>query len=153
MEYPSARIKNSQPSTEENTMIIIIHLVGGKTITFNDDFTQENINWLFERLSELKVIQHTDKGGKNYIIPTDKIIFIETKFNYEQKDEQKGVEKMQSQIKPVDPETTRSARIVEVIQTVSIRGNGFDNPVREVTQYWSKEGILLAEQDPCDGVD
>jgi hypothetical protein len=61
----------------------------------------------------------------------------------------KGVEEMLSQIKPVEPETTRSARMIEVIETISIRGDGFDSPVREVIQYWSKEGILLAEQDPC----
>lgn len=53
--------------------------------------------------------------------------------------------------KTVEPETTRSAKIVEVIETVSTRGNGVDTPVREVVQYWSKEGVLLAEQDPCKG--
>lgn len=51
--------------------------------------------------------------------------------------------------KPAEPETPRSVKIVEVIQTVSIRGNGVDTPIREVTQYWSKEGALLAEDDPC----
>jgi len=55
--------------------------------------------------------------------------------------------------KQVEPETTRSARLIEVIETVSTRGNGVDTPVREVIQYWSKEGVLLAEQDPCNGVD
>lgn len=50
------------------------------------------------------------------------------------------------------PETTRSARIVEVIETVSIRGDGVDTPVREVVQYWSKEGVLLSEQDPCNRI-
>ncbi|MDQ0270758.1 hypothetical protein [Cytobacillus purgationiresistens] len=50
--------------------------------------------------------------------------------------------------KPVEPETTRRARIIEVIETVSIRGNGVDTVLREVTQYWSKEGVLLAESDP-----
>jgi hypothetical protein len=48
---------------------------------------------------------------------------------------------IKDQIKPVEPETTRSARMIEVIETVSIRGNGFDNPVREVIQYWSKTAI------------
>lgn len=51
--------------------------------------------------------------------------------------------------KSVEPETTRNAKLIEVIQTVSIRGNGVYTPVREVIQYWSKEGILLAEKDPC----
>lgn len=50
--------------------------------------------------------------------------------------------------KPVDPETTRKARVIEVIETVSIRGNGVDTTVREVIQYWSKDGVLLAEKDP-----
>jgi hypothetical protein len=52
-------------------------------------------------------------------------------------------------MKPVSPETTRKAKLIEVIQTVSIRGNGVDTVLREVTQYWSKEGKLLAEHDPC----
>ena len=46
-------------------------------------------------------------------------------------------------------QTTREAKVIEVIQTCSIRGEGRDmsDPVREVWQYWSKEGILLAEND------
>ncbi|TYS91934.1 carboxypeptidase [Rossellomorea aquimaris] len=51
--------------------------------------------------------------------------------------------------KPVEPETPRSVKTVEVIQTVSIRGNGVDTVLREVTQYWDKDGTLLAENDPC----
>lgn len=51
--------------------------------------------------------------------------------------------------KQVDPETARSSKVIEVIETVSTRGNGVDTPFREVVQYWSKEGILLAESDPC----
>lgn len=50
--------------------------------------------------------------------------------------------------KPVEPETTRKARIIEVIETISIRGNGVDTVLREVIQYWSKGGELLAENDP-----
>ncbi len=50
--------------------------------------------------------------------------------------------------KPAEPETPRSVKIVEVIQTISIRGNGDTTPVRAVTQYWSKEGKLLGEIDP-----
>lgn len=49
----------------------------------------------------------------------------------------------------IEAETTRSARIVEVIETVSIRGNGADKPFREVVQYWDKDGVLIAERDPC----
>lgn len=47
-------------------------------------------------------------------------------------------------------ETVRSAKVVSVIRTVSIRGAGFYNdPVREVVQFWSLVGDLLAEQDPA----
>ena len=48
-------------------------------------------------------------------------------------------------------ETTRSARTTEVIETISIRGEGIDStdPVREVFQYWTKDGELLAENDSC----
>lgn len=45
----------------------------------------------------------------------------------------------------------RSARVVQVIETVSLRGDGSDDPVREVRQYWSFEGELLAEKDPAIG--
>lgn len=51
----------------------------------------------------------------------------------------------------VRPDTPRSAKVIEVIETVTLRGRG-DNerdPVREVTQYWDFAGRLLAEHDPC----
>lgn len=51
--------------------------------------------------------------------------------------------------KPIQQETTRHAKIVEVIETISGRGNGVDTIFRLVTQYWSKDGKLLAENDPC----
>jgi hypothetical protein len=42
----------------------------------------------------------------------------------------------------------KSAKIIEVIQTVSNRGRGVEgDPVREVIQYWTKEGVLLFEKD------
>lgn len=50
--------------------------------------------------------------------------------------------------KPSEPETPRSVKVIEVIQTISIRGNGVDTVLREVTQYWDKDGTLLAEEDP-----
>lgn len=50
--------------------------------------------------------------------------------------------------KPIEPETTRRARVIEVIETVSVRGNGANTVLREVIQYWSKDGVLLAENDP-----
>lgn len=41
------------------------------------------------------------------------------------------------------------ARLIEVIETtLTRRGNGKDDPIRVVTQYWSKDGRLLAENDP-----
>lgn len=43
-----------------------------------------------------------------------------------------------------------SARIIDVIETtLTRRGNGKTTPLRCVTQYWSPEGLLLAEVDPC----
>ncbi len=43
---------------------------------------------------------------------------------------------------------TKSARIILVIETKAERGFGIEkDPVREVTQYWSLEGKLLAERD------
>jgi hypothetical protein len=42
------------------------------------------------------------------------------------------------------------ARLIQVIETdLTIRGNGKDDPYRTVTQYWSTDGELLAEVDPC----
>lgn len=43
---------------------------------------------------------------------------------------------------------TKSARIIQVIKTKSIRGLGTEkDPVRDVTQYWVLEGNFLAEMD------
>lgn len=42
-----------------------------------------------------------------------------------------------------------SCKLIEVIQAYVTRGSGVaDNPYRTVTQFWSKEGELLAENDP-----
>lgn len=42
----------------------------------------------------------------------------------------------------------KTAKLIEVIETVSLRGNGTKSePIREITQYWSKDGVLLAEKD------
>ena len=44
------------------------------------------------------------------------------------------------------------ARVIEVIETyLERRGDGVKDPVRIITQYWSRDGKLLAEVDPCDG--
>lgn len=51
--------------------------------------------------------------------------------------------------KTVRPRGTDSARIIQVIETKSIRGIGSEEDLcREVTQYWDMEGNLLAENDP-----
>ena len=45
--------------------------------------------------------------------------------------------------------TPSSARMVQVIEIQAARGKGTEgDPVRLVYQYWSKEGVLLAENDP-----
>jgi hypothetical protein len=45
---------------------------------------------------------------------------------------------------------TKSAQVIEVVVTVSLRGTGSENdPFREVTQYWSPlGGEPLATVDP-----
>jgi len=49
----------------------------------------------------------------------------------------------------VGRETPSVARIEEVIVVIATRGLGEENdPVRTVTQYWSRNGVLLAEYDP-----
>ena len=46
------------------------------------------------------------------------------------------------------PTGTDSARVIQVIETKSIRGIGTESdPVRVVTQYWDFEGNFLAEMD------
>lgn len=45
---------------------------------------------------------------------------------------------------------TDSAKVIQVIQTVALRGAGTENDeCRPVTQYWDFQGNLLAEYDPC----
>lgn len=53
------------------------------------------------------------------------------------------------QNKNVRPRGTDCAKVIQVVETISIRGNGSDtDPVRAVKQFWSFEGELLAENDP-----
>ena len=49
------------------------------------------------------------------------------------------------------PRGTDGARVIQVIETMALRGTGEDenDMCREVTQYWSFDGELLAENDPC----
>ncbi|MGN0305784.1 MAG: carboxypeptidase [Lachnospiraceae bacterium] len=50
------------------------------------------------------------------------------------------------------PRGTDCARVIQVIETSSIRGTGLDEDdmCRVVRQYWDFDGNLLAENDPCD---
>lgn len=48
----------------------------------------------------------------------------------------------------------RSAKLVELIKTTSITGNGTkENPVREITQYWDLKGNLLFTCDTDNHLD
>lgn len=48
------------------------------------------------------------------------------------------------------PRGTDSARIITVIETTALRGCGTEeDPCRRVRQYWSLDGKLLGENDPC----
>lgn len=52
-------------------------------------------------------------------------------------------------MKMVRPDGTKSARIIQVIETKTKRGLGTEkDPVRDVTQYWDLDGKFLAEFDP-----
>lgn len=48
------------------------------------------------------------------------------------------------------PSGCDSARVIAVIETKTARGSGenSESPVRVVTEYWSLDGIKLAESDP-----
>ena len=44
---------------------------------------------------------------------------------------------------------TKSARVMLVIETVSLAGDGTDTyPMYEIHQYWSLDGKLLAKSEP-----
>lgn len=46
---------------------------------------------------------------------------------------------------------TRSAKVIQVIETVCPRGKGTsEDPCRHVIEYWSLSGQPLAENDPFD---
>lgn len=49
------------------------------------------------------------------------------------------------------PRGTDRARVIQVIETRSLRGLGINesDKCREVKQYWDFDGKLLAENDPC----
>ncbi|WP_132139803.1 hypothetical protein [Limosilactobacillus reuteri] len=51
-------------------------------------------------------------------------------------------------MKELTLKTPSKAELIEVIHTVATRGKGVHgDPIRNVDQYWSKDGELLAEKD------
>lgn len=55
---------------------------------------------------------------------------------------------MPEKISAVRPRGTDSAKVIQVIETNSLIGTGLpEDPVRLITQYWSFDGIKLAERD------
>ncbi len=49
----------------------------------------------------------------------------------------------------IRPRGTDNAKVIQVIETCSLRGKGTDDdPCRNVKQYWDFDGKLLAESDP-----
>lgn len=50
---------------------------------------------------------------------------------------------------PVSPRGCDSARVIEVVETTSLRGAGIDitDPARIVYEYWDFSGNKLAERD------
>lgn len=56
---------------------------------------------------------------------------------------------MEKERKTVRPDGTDSAKVIQVIETRSNRGTGTkDDVCRQIVQYWSMGGKLLAERDP-----
>ena len=50
----------------------------------------------------------------------------------------------------IRPRGTDGARVIRVIDTVALRGEGTEkDKCRQVKQYWDFKGNLLAENDPC----
>lgn len=48
------------------------------------------------------------------------------------------------------PRGTDSARVILVIETTALRGEGTEkDKCREVKQYWDFDGKMLAENDSC----
>lgn len=51
--------------------------------------------------------------------------------------------------RPLNPRGVDSAKVIQVIETKSSRGSGeIDQPVRIVYEYWTLDGMKLAESDP-----
>lgn len=53
------------------------------------------------------------------------------------------------QNKNARPRGTDAAKVIQVIETISLKGSGTDDdPARVVKQFWSFDGELIAENDP-----
>lgn len=51
---------------------------------------------------------------------------------------------------PVVPRGTDGAKVVELIETRSIKGAGtIVDPCRMIAQYWTKDGRFVSEADPA----
>lgn len=49
-----------------------------------------------------------------------------------------------------DAEPVRTVEVIEVIRVVALAGKGTqDAPFREVASYWTRDGVLLATNDPA----
>lgn len=67
--------------------------------------------------------------------------------NYRRKEEKEQESKV---MKMEGTRGTDSAEVIKVIRTTALKGTGTKEDMsRIVTQYWSLEGELLAENDPC----
>jgi hypothetical protein len=55
---------------------------------------------------------------------------------------------------PISLQRNDSVRVIQVVHVQTLRGLGTsaDDSVRTVHQFWSLDGRLLAEFDPCDPV-
>lgn len=63
--------------------------------------------------------------------------------------EKGGVREVNSKGNTARPRGTDSARVIQVIETRSLRGSGTSEDLcRIVTQYWDFDGKLLAVYDP-----
>jgi hypothetical protein len=47
----------------------------------------------------------------------------------------------------LDLRPPRSVKRIEVIEVRCVIGNGEESPLRELVQFWSDDGTLLAERD------
>ena len=57
-------------------------------------------------------------------------------------------------VRKMELRTPESAKVISVIETKSTRGDGTSaSPVRTVYQYWSLDGVLLAEKDEINDLD